>query len=267
MQHTKWKTLCSPEECILNNEEDLKNFESLKKTKNILEFLSSADICNKITSAVNTSPGELLLMILKFSTTYMLPLSALCNMICLINNIFEWPILPESRYLIDKLFHFQDKAQYHFICPTCSKYLGQIKDTCKEVYCDMCNSSISVSIISPSNCFVILDPSTEISNLVQDNQDYYNDVINQRLNIGSDIQDIYDGQQYKMFVNSLPTNERNKYVTAVFNTDGAPRFESSQNSIWPIQMQINELPPQDRLKNIITCGMWFGKNKPACKYS
>lgn len=89
-----------------------------------------------------------------------------------------------------------------------------MKESDKDVYCDMCDSSISVSNMSPSNCFVILDPSTEISNLVQDHQDYYNDVINKRLNKSNDIQDIYNGQYYQMFVNSLPANSRNQYVTA-----------------------------------------------------
>lgn len=100
---------------------------------------------------------------------------------------------------------------------------------------------------------------------MQDHQDYYNDVINKRLNKSSDIQDIYDGQYYQMFINSLPANSRNQYVTAIFNTDSAPRFESSQDSIWPIQIQINELLSQIRLNNIITCGMWFGKSKPDMK--
>lgn len=131
----------------------------------------------------------------------------------------------------------------------------------------MCDSSISVLNISPSNCFVILDPSIEISTLCKITKIInYNDVINKRLNkTDDDIQDIYDGQYYKMFVNSLPPNEKNQYVTAIFNTDGASRFESSQNSRWPIQIQVNELPPQNRLKNIITCGMWFGKSKPDIK--
>lgn len=90
----------------------------MKKAENILDFLTIADMFNKISTPVRCSPGELVLMILKFCNTYMLPLSALSNMISLINTIFEHPILPESRYLIDKLFNFQNKARYHIICPT-----------------------------------------------------------------------------------------------------------------------------------------------------
>lgn len=247
---------------MLHDDEDISNFAAMKNAKNILELLATTDIFHKITHPVKATPGELLLMILKFSSTNMLSLSAICNLISLINNIFEMPILPESRYLIDKLFNFQDKAQYHAICPTCCKYLGKIKDIGKEIHCDMCDTSITVSKISSSNCFVILDPSIKISNLIKHHQDYYNYIVNNRVNNSGEIKDIYDGQCYKMFLSSLVENDKKQYVTAIFNTDGAPRFESSQDSIWPIQLQINELPPQDRLKNMITCGMWFGKNKP-----
>ncbi|XP_024892971.1 uncharacterized protein LOC112468153, partial [Temnothorax curvispinosus] len=203
-----------------------------------------------------------MLMILQFSNTYMLPLTAISNLISLINNIFESPILPESRYLIDKLFNFENKAQFHTICPNCNNYLGKKTEIGNEIYCNMCASSINVSNLSSSKFFVILDPAKEISNLIQSHEDYYNYIVRERLNETGEIKDIYDGYCYKKFVNNLSEHERNRYVTAVFNTDGAPRFESSQDSIWPIQIQINELPPQFRLKNVITCGMWFGKNKP-----
>lgn len=234
----------------------------MKNPQNLLDFISNADFLHKITSPVRTSPGELMLMILKFSYTYTLPFTAICNLISLINNIFEVPVLPQSRYLIEKFVNFQDTAHYHAICLNCSNYLGKVKEIGKEVLCNTCDSLINVSNLSTSNNFVIVDPSIEISNLIKSNENYYNYITCERLNETRKIEDIYDGQYYKTFVNCLPEDEKNRYVTAIFNTDGAPRFESSRDSMWPIQLQINELPPQSRLNNIITCGMWFGKNKP-----
>ncbi|XP_011873160.1 PREDICTED: uncharacterized protein LOC105564968 [Vollenhovia emeryi] len=203
-----------------------------------------------------------MLMVLKFSNTYKLPLTAISNLMSLINNVFESPILPESRYLIDTMFNYENKAQFHVVCPHCSNYLGKKTEIGNEINCNMCSSSINVSTLSSSNSFVILNPAKEISNLIQSHEDYYNYIVCERLNETGDIKDVYDGQYYKKFVNCLPADERNRYVTAVFNTDGAQRFESSQDSIWPILIQINELPSQFRLKNIITCAMWFGKSKP-----
>lgn len=230
--------------------------------KNLLDFISNADFFRKITTPVKASPGELILMILKFSNTYTLSFTAIRNLISLINNIFDVPILPESRYLIEKMINFQDIAHYHVICPNCFNYLGKSQEIGKALQCNACDSSVNISRVSVSNHFVILDPSTEISNLIQSHENYYNYVVSLRSNETREIKDIYDGHSYKSFKNCLPPDEKNRYVTAIFNTDGAPRFESSQNSIWPIQIQINELPPQSRLNNTITCGIWFGKNKP-----
>ncbi|KAH7939180.1 hypothetical protein HPB52_008075 [Rhipicephalus sanguineus] len=51
-------------------------------------------------------------------------------------------------------------------------------------------------------------------------------------------------------------------LTLTFNTDGAPVFESSKNSIWPIQVLINELPVALRWQNIALSGLWFSKSHP-----
>lgn len=77
--------------------------------------MSTTDFFHKITASVKASPAELLLMILKFSITHTLSLTAICNLISLINNVFEILILPESRYLIDKLFNFQEKVLMRFV--------------------------------------------------------------------------------------------------------------------------------------------------------
>lgn len=56
--------------------------------------------------------------------------------------------------------------------------------------------------------------------------------------------------------------EQNKYVTFNFNCDGAPTFQSSTCSIYPVQIMINELPIEVRTKEMIVCALWFGKSKP-----
>lgn len=80
--------------------------------------MSTAEFLLKITAPVTTSPGELMLMILKFSITHTLSLTSICYLIKLINNIFVISILPESRYLIDKLFNYGRKAHYHAFAQT-----------------------------------------------------------------------------------------------------------------------------------------------------
>ena len=63
-------------------------------------------------------------------------------------------------------------------------------------------------------------------------------------------------------MNSLSEEDRYNYVTAIFNTDGAPKYKCSQYFIWPVYLTINELPAQDRINKMVTCGLWFHRNKP-----
>lgn len=156
----------------------------MENANNILDFISMTENFDKITTSVKISRTELMLTILKFSDTNMLPLTAINNLMSLINNIFENPVLPESRYDINKLFNFH-KAQFHQICPNCYNYLGKSTEIDKEI-CVMCNLSINASNLS-SNTFVILNPAAEISNLIQVHEDYYNYIMDERLNESADI--------------------------------------------------------------------------------
>ena len=48
-------------------------------------------------------------------------------------------------------------------------------------------------------------------------------------------------------------------MSLTWNTDGIPIFNSSNFSIWPLQVFVNELPPHLRGKNILLLGLWFGE--------
>ena len=55
--------------------------------------------------------------------------------------------------------------------------------------------------------------------------------------------DIYDGSEYKKYSDFFAQ----KYnVSFALNYDGAPKFKSSSMQIWPVQLYLNELPPQIR---------------------
>ena len=78
------------------------------------------------------------------------------------------------------------------------------------------------------------------------------------------IEDIYDGNVYKsLFDNngflSFPQN-----ISFMWYTDGMAIYHSSQFSLWPLYLVINELPYKERVKrsNMILAGLWFGSSKP-----
>ncbi|OXU17908.1 hypothetical protein TSAR_008860, partial [Trichomalopsis sarcophagae] len=117
---------------ILDNE--LNNIYG--KIGNLKKFLVHKDFLGKITTTVNKSRGEILLLILKFSISNELSFSGLVNLFKLINSMFETPILPDSRHIIDKLVNPKEGVEHHAVCQKCIVYLGKIGDIPSSSICN-----------------------------------------------------------------------------------------------------------------------------------
>ena len=237
----------------LNSKED-----DLLYPKSFDELLTMPDFYKIVQHSVDKSPAEILLMILKYSIKNKLTFTAMSELMRLVNTTFSEPIMPQSKYMIEKLFNTKSDVCYHITCPKCGIYLGLLKDF-KSNKCDNCEMKLNPAEPSAMNMFVILNPCQEIKDHLSKHADYYHEIMHERECEKNHIKDIYDGRCYRQFVANLPPAEKHQYVTCVFNTDGANRFKSSQYSLWPIYLMINELPPQERFNSIITCGLWFGQ--------
>ena len=55
-----------------------------------------------------------------------------------------------------------------------------------------------------------------------------------------------------------------EHLGVIINTDGISIFKSSRVTVWPVYLQLANLPPLLRFRrdNIITCGLWVGQTKP-----
>ena len=60
------------------------------------------------------------------------------------------------------------------------------------------------------------------------------------------IHDIQNSDGYKALMQKYPGS-----FTFNFNTDGAQLFNSSKKRLWPLQLHLNELSPEDRFKHLI----------------
>ncbi|XP_031781065.1 uncharacterized protein LOC116416480 isoform X1 [Nasonia vitripennis] len=255
---TEWNWRIELSKIILNNE--LNNIYG--KIGNLKEFIEHKAFFEKISTTMNKSRGEIFLMILKFSISNELSFSGLINLFKLINSMFETPILPDSRHIIDKLVNPKEGVEYHVVCQECSVYLGKIGDIPSSSICNVCNSTINLKNNTDSTFFTLINPAQQISDLISNHEDYFYYVTNQRVHKQGHISDVYDGKKYTEFVKSLPNEEKDNYVTAVFNTDGAPKFKCSQYSIWPLYLMINELPKEIRTNKLVVCGLLFTNKKP-----
>uniref|UniRef100_A0ABD2XQK4 Uncharacterized protein n=1 Tax=Trichogramma kaykai TaxID=54128 RepID=A0ABD2XQK4_9HYME len=241
---------------------DVENENLRGRPKNLKEFIESREFSEKIDIKVDRTRGEIFMMLLKFSVTYGHSATAMTNLFKLINNIFEQPILPNSKYILDKLLSSDKLVEFHAVCSECSSYIGRYGENVTIKECHLCHEPIDVSKSSNDSYFVLIDPSQQIVDLIQTHEHHVNAILNERIASDEFIEDIYDAKMYVEFRDKLPFEKRNNYITLSFNTDGAVKFENSKTSIWPIYLMINELPIQDRLNKLVCCGLWFNKSKP-----
>ncbi|XP_043472842.1 uncharacterized protein LOC122505365 [Leptopilina heterotoma] len=244
---------------LINEDDDVSTEKPFKSFK---DMLNMKDFENPITVPVDKSVGEIIFMIVKYALVHALSLTQITDLFMLINCMFAFHILPNTRYLIDKLFHPKDCMQLHATCTKCGAYVGKFERKDKFIKCGVCKTKIQVGDYKHKDFFVTIDPSAPISKLLESNSTYHNYVMNERPYEKGHIRDIYDGKRYRNFVKKLNECDKHAYASVIFNTDGAPLFTSSSYSIWPIYLMVNELPYNVRTKELIVVGLWFGKDKP-----
>ncbi|OXU22683.1 hypothetical protein TSAR_009760 [Trichomalopsis sarcophagae] len=94
------------------------------------------------------------------------------------NSFLDVSILPDSRYLIDKLFYPDEGIQYHAVCPDCRNYVKEFTKENVQVRCDICEENINLKDPSYRDFFVVLNIENELKHLIENNKDYYMDVLN-----------------------------------------------------------------------------------------
>lgn len=151
---------------------------------------------------LDRSPAEVLLVILTFALDSKLPFNQILMLVRMINALLNESILPESKYLLDKIFNNKDHCEFHAICPDCEIYVGRLKDEKDSVSCQLCAKKMDLTNPSCLVFFLILDPSQYISDYLQQNEDYYDEIMSGKYRSNGSIKDIYDGQLYKNFLQS-----------------------------------------------------------------
>ena len=151
---------------------------------------------------------------------------------------------------------------FHWYCSHCYMLVDKKDDKhCPNSFC------LKDLTVSGSLSFFVEVPIMDQLKKLYSKPGFYEDIQHRhnRDNKNNRICDIYDGELYKKLskhpnVLSCPHN-----ISFTWNTDGVPVFKSSNFSLWPLYLVINELPPKKRFSkdNMILAGLWFGSSKPA----
>ena len=211
------------------------------------------------------SVGSFMLLLAVFTSRYYLIGDATQQLL----NILSL-VLPAGHKLCTTLHEFKkffinlkNPLKYHYYCSYCT---GIIEDSnvnkCSNTECGQKFDK------KKANYFLEMPVKDQMRNLFK--QDGFHEMIQhrfkRRVNDGT-YEDIYDGDVYKPhFDNNGILNNPNN-VSFSFNTDGASVFKSSNVSVWPLFLVINELPYKIRMKkeNMFLASLWFGNKKPSMR--
>ena len=170
--------------------------EELDETLSAKDFRSLQNAISRafkrsINVPVNKTAGEVIFMIPKFALVHALSLTVITDLFVMINCIFAESFLPDTRYLIDKLFYPKNCTKLYATCSKCGAYLGRFERKDKFVKCKICNTKIDLN--DYAYLFVMMDVASPISKLIETNSEYYDYVVNHRIHETGCNRDIYDG--------------------------------------------------------------------------
>lgn len=76
---------------------------------------------------VDVTPGEVILMVLKYAIIHTFSLTQITDLFKLINCLFSFDIFPNTKYLVDKLFYDKKRTELHATCTNCTAYIGKFE--------------------------------------------------------------------------------------------------------------------------------------------
>lgn len=154
------------------------------------------------------------------------------------------------------------KFEYHVECPKCHIYsaISSGDKNSKSVQCNKCNTLVTRKA---TNFFIYIPLEQQMTKITSENFEVimqYREGWNCHKN--ADV--ISDARDGRIFRSLDARNPDSINLSLTVNTDGVQLDKSTANSLWPILLYQNYLPPKIRYDphNILLVGLHFGRNKP-----
>lgn len=137
-------------------------------------------------------------------------------------------------------------------CPSCELILDV------ELKCPSCLSLYSkTDVYKKGNFFVLMDIRKQLLTLLENST-----VTEALLKSLRNVESKFSYGCVKSGLGFQKVKKSSNDITCTFNTDGVPLFNSSNYSIWPVLISVNDLPFYLRKKFVLMGGIWFGSSKP-----
>lgn len=162
--------------------------------------------------------------------------------------------IPTTTYKLKKSVNSTVLIQNHICCSICQCFTPT---TSNNVLCDACSTSLKTS---SSKYFVYIPFADQLKKSVLKHFEKilsYKSSFDEHSNLITDVQ---SGFQFKK---CQANHSESLVLSLTVSTDGAKMYNSSNDSLWPIQVVQNFLPPKMRYisENIIVVGLHRGKPK------
>jgi len=142
-------------------------------------------------------------------------------------------------------------VQLHYFCNKCMHYFG----LCVPEMCLQCNTVYGGDAKLCDSSFMFVLPLIDQLKCLLNKGVIWESIFQRKSDNSEQLTDVYDGKVYKEL-------KRTSDITLQFNCDGAPVFNSSKFSIWPLVCGFNELPTALSNCNLMLHTLWFGRIKP-----
>lgn len=166
----------------------------------------------------------------------------------------------KSTYFIKKDIerHVGYNYFFHIWCDRCKAYKAFSRHTKKKT----CFDCIKEMKLKETNYFVFIPLKQQLKKIVDRYKDEISKYHNEKSanNIHSNITDIHDGSMFQNILRELP----DKFpLSLVLNIDGVKIFNFGNDSLWPVQVYLNFLPPKLRFltENILVVALYYGPSK------
>lgn len=162
-----------------------------------------------------------------------------------------------TLYFFKKHFSLLDiPVKYHYYCESCYSKLPDKKATCPNhnLHPDSAGVNVFAEIPLIQQLEALFSREEFFTN--------FNHSKNRTKLNPLNIEDIYDGRLYQeLIAKGFFSKEGSLNFTMILNADGVPVFHSNNKSLWPVFLNVLELPPSLRFKeeNTVIAGLWFGK--------
>lgn len=213
---------------------------------------------------VTLTKFEILVTIFHYSVRFGLSDVAVKALIAQLNLILGVEIIPASNYIFNKIFFSTYTKNIHLYCPKCLLYLGK-KEDCEEIQvcpADDCFTPVDAKSSNNGNFFISISIADQIKEKLLNG--HGDNLISYRQRRIADDRDVFDCINFQTLERKV-ADQSDSFLTLTMETDGAPVFENSRNSVWPNQFYINEVDPKERFApyNVLLSAVWFGRSEPS----